>query len=692
MRVRGGWMRFLRMIGIVGLSIFLFLFLGERYSVVFGQVDIAKIIVIETRLSRFPEYEIITRFLNSHRRPVTEVSPDIFRLLENGQPLPITIEPVQGPLQVFLVFDAGAGIRSHYQGRERASWMKDLGAEIVQALAEHDSVGIVLVTPSGPQVLQSLTNDRDLALNQLQNWSPGREQNFSPGLEGIRKSIEEFTKVGVQYPRIIVFFTAGIQIGNNEEQKIANLARQHGIVVYVFNLHRTGQVIGYEQLVTGTAGEIFSVKDVSLLLEELRLWRSQFLLKARSRTASQQRELKLEVQGRPESATNWVVSLDTPPQPPLVSMVINQGQEHLIVRVAGQDISPDVVPIEVKVQWQDPYPRRLARVELFVNGEPYGIPKQNIDSAQSVVFSWKVEPNAEVITFTARVVDELGLQGEVEKTLTLEIEQIGKQDFLCRALPSIPMVGRPIQSFLCGTLGMGFAELMITVLLAIVAIVGFRKREYVKEVAVQLTEAVARVTKTFGRRKAKARLTLVDGQGEEGGLPDSIDLYGETTIGRDPQYADVIIGRPAVSRLHCALHEDLNTGQWSIEDKDSTNGTYLNGKRLEPLQPHPLRHGDIIEIAPVYRGGVKFRFEVLERPEVTDVDDVLQSVPFTETEDIERTQDMTQDMLSETQVKKDHAAPESMNDWSKEDVFDDLLSPDGGSEEDDEFDPSRAYF
>lgn len=687
MFIYGGWVRFMRTISVVVLLALFSSFGGSLYNV-FAQVDIAKIVVIETRLDQFPDYEIWLRFLNSYNRPVTEASPNLFQFLENGQPLTFGLEPVQGPVQLFLVFDAGAGIRSHYQGRERVSWMKSLGTEVIQALAEHDSVGIVLATPSGPHVLQSLTSDRDLVLNQLQGWSPPREQNFSAGLEGVRKAVEEFAKVGIHYPRIIVFFTAGIQIENDEEPKVLNLARQQGAVVYVFNLHRTGQIIGYQNLVSGTRGQIFSVKDMGLLLDEIRLWRSQFLLKARSRLASSQRELKLEVQGRPESAVSWTVSLDVPPQPPLVSMVLNKGQEHLIVRVEGQEIFPDVIPVEVQVQWQDPYPRRLSRVTLFVNGEPYGSPKQNVDPMQPIVFSWKVEPNIDVITFTARVVDELGLQGEVEKNLTLEIEQIGKQDFLCRFLPSIPTVGKPLQSFLCGTLGMGFAEVMITVLLVVVAIVGFRKREYVKEVAVQLTEAVARVTKTFGRRKAKARLILVEGRGEDGGLPDSIDLYGETTIGRDPQYADVIINRPAVSRLHCALHEDLNTGQWAIEDKDSTNGTYLNGKRLESLQSYPLRHGDVIEIAPIYRGGVKFRFEVLDSQGVTGVD-VLQSVSFTETEEVEQTQEITQDVLPESSIRNYVSA-----NWNIDDVFDDLLSSDGDGEvdEDDEFDPSRAHF
>ncbi|MEW5957771.1 MAG: FHA domain-containing serine/threonine-protein kinase [Chloroflexota bacterium] len=47
-----------------------------------------------------------------------------------------------------------------------------------------------------------------------------------------------------------------------------------------------------------------------------------------------------------------------------------------------------------------------------------------------------------------------------------------------------------------------------------------------------------------------------------------------------------------VSRQHARLvYADA---QWSVEDLDSTNGTFVNETRLSPHQPKPVHHGDIL--------------------------------------------------------------------------------------------------
>jgi pSer/pThr/pTyr-binding forkhead associated (FHA) protein len=45
-----------------------------------------------------------------------------------------------------------------------------------------------------------------------------------------------------------------------------------------------------------------------------------------------------------------------------------------------------------------------------------------------------------------------------------------------------------------------------------------------------------------------------------------------------------------VGRRHLRLF--VQAGQLMIEDLDSTNGTVLNGQKLAPRQPQPLRDGD----------------------------------------------------------------------------------------------------
>jgi pSer/pThr/pTyr-binding forkhead associated (FHA) protein len=68
----------------------------------------------------------------------------------------------------------------------------------------------------------------------------------------------------------------------------------------------------------------------------------------------------------------------------------------------------------------------------------------------------------------------------------------------------------------------------------------------------------------------------------------------ETIIGRRHD-CDLRIKSSEVSRRHCLL--SIQEGYLSVEDLDSVNGTYLNGKRISGRQI--VRPGDFLEIGPV---------------------------------------------------------------------------------------------
>lgn len=77
----------------------------------------------------------------------------------------------------------------------------------------------------------------------------------------------------------------------------------------------------------------------------------------------------------------------------------------------------------------------------------------------------------------------------------------------------------------------------------------------------------------------------------DGALIKEVALTKErTTLGRRP-YNDIVISNRAVSGEHALLH--WVQGRVSIEDLQSTNGTYVNRQRITR---QALQHGDLLHI------------------------------------------------------------------------------------------------
>lgn len=80
---------------------------------------------------------------------------------------------------------------------------------------------------------------------------------------------------------------------------------------------------------------------------------------------------------------------------------------------------------------------------------------------------------------------------------------------------------------------------------------------------------------------------------------ERLPLRALSTIGRDAG-SDVVVNDEAASARHAVV--ELADGSWWIEDQGSTNGTLLNGVRVERRER--LHNGDVVDI-----GRVGLRFE-----------------------------------------------------------------------------------
>jgi hypothetical protein len=96
-----------------------------------------------------------------------------------------------------------------------------------------------------------------------------------------------------------------------------------------------------------------------------------------------------------------------------------------------------------------------------------------------------------------------------------------------------------------------------------------------------------------------------------------IDLTKErTSLGRRP-YNDIVIENLAVSGEHAAFF--MTSHAVTIEDLNSTNGTFVNGKAV---RKQVIRHGDQLEI-----GKYKLRFESELEPDFEKTQMVARSTP-----------------------------------------------------------------
>ena len=77
----------------------------------------------------------------------------------------------------------------------------------------------------------------------------------------------------------------------------------------------------------------------------------------------------------------------------------------------------------------------------------------------------------------------------------------------------------------------------------------------------------------------------------DGAKPRTVRLSGSTQIGR-AEVCAIRLNDTYVSQMHARLYGE--DGEWFVEDLGSTNGTYLNDRRV--VQPVGVHAGDVVKV------------------------------------------------------------------------------------------------
>ncbi|MCR5219888.1 MAG: FHA domain-containing protein [bacterium] len=77
----------------------------------------------------------------------------------------------------------------------------------------------------------------------------------------------------------------------------------------------------------------------------------------------------------------------------------------------------------------------------------------------------------------------------------------------------------------------------------------------------------------------------------------SFSVGNEAVLGREAEGKNCFDAYQTVSRRHARLVYSNEDDAWTIEDLGSTNGTWVNERRLEPGKTGPVKAGDTVALS-----------------------------------------------------------------------------------------------
>jgi len=600
---------------------------------VFSQAIIQKVVITSVDYSQFPNISAKVRVTSEDRIPVTKLNEGDITVTEDGQPVDFSYQSVKVGTKVMIIMDLGGGLQ--YDGITRTSKFEEMRSIVngfLNTMDENDGVELILVYEHSTTVPVKLTNDRNALLDAVAKLEYQATDQLSNGLDGVKRAMDDFEiTTGDITSTSILLITPGIQsIYSGAEttySEIESLLEAKDIPIHTVMVGSCPSTSTLQDLVVHKSkAELvcYSSKgatDSLFNLIEAQRW--QYEISYRSKSSSgKERELKISARtesGTPPFDVERFTVVPEPQAPAVLSMLINNGDP--VTRTAPahdsklSDIPLTESPIDVQIYWPDSYSQRtITRAELFVDSQPHDEPFLELEGVENVSFTWNLRGYTNAGKTTARVqvvlTDELGLQSieEIQVPVTVITKDPPTPTPVVSSGPCDSITNETVREMCVRGVQFGFtpAQLvnMVIALAALILVIFLiLKRDTVKDVVIGSLDKVRETIKVL-RSEPKAFLEVVSGLPPE--ERKKLDLYGETPIGRNREYSKLIFENPMVSELHCTLH--LEGHRWTIEDQDSANGTFLNGRKLTPLSYTPLNDEDIIELAPVERGGIRFKF------------------------------------------------------------------------------------
>jgi Mg-chelatase subunit ChlD len=627
-------------------------------STVTAQVAVQELVITQVDASEFPQVTVRFRALDSVGFPAANVQLSSYNVRENGQGvLPENLIKTEAGIWVHFVVDAGIWmVGARWTNAKTAitdfvqttPWMKE----------NLDNVALTVVSGNSRQTLVPFTENGRQLLPALESFTPPGGSQPSVPIPVLDQIVAEMFQLpeAANQAKFIVFVSSGLETSSGAAA-LGERARDRSIPVYVIGL-RSDQSQPLQMLAEQSGGRfsLFNrLTDVAPLYGRIVAYREQYDISYRStvsQSGNQQVELIANVSatGHISDRANYDIEVNLPrvliQSPKAGDVIARRAPDYIEDRAA---ISPTTATVVASVIFPDGHLRRLQAANLLVNGVVANqLTRPNPTNDLEFVWSLRDVQQDGINDFALEVeiIDELGLvsrspavTAKVDVTVppkpeapivvvpTVDVERITEEvrrDL--EATMAIPLltcfdftpewlcsnVERPIRRN-----WIAFLAIAISVTFSGVVWVN-RDKAPVQRVRDTVMRGVDSLTKRYlGPSEAKAYLIVLEGDVNIG---KSLEIFGDTPIGRSKQNAELLFQQhddtSPLSRLHCTIVDEED--HFLIRDEDSANGTYLNGRKLTPLETEELHEGDEIELARVERGGVRLLFQ-LARPDDGEV-------------------------------------------------------------------------
>lgn len=585
----------------------------------FSQGEIVSISIMKVDTSQFPLVRLHVATRTASGTPAGLSSETNMRVLEDGAERSIEgVETIEEGIRVAFVVDPGDGVLNtgmHF--KDVYSIANDKIMNFVSGRpwmqAGVDEVTVLIQGGGETSLLVPMTSDPVTIGEGLKAYVPPSDTGFERApeygaytREGIKSGLDElqFTPEGEARQKALVLITPGIRA---DLADIAQRAVSGGIPIYVISARQEASPYwedALRPLASVTHGEFLGsyADSVEPMFERITAHRTQNLITFHSSSAATgNRQVTLEVNSGSQiwsANAQYQVAL----QPPLVE-IVSPPPGAVISRTmtdetpSSDQAEPTYTMVAAQISWPDGHPRAIRQATLLVDGK--AVSQTQVNQGM-VEFAWDIHafqsPSPVPALIQVLVDDEIGIRGE-SAPFTVAVENLG-------------VTGNHRST------GLGPVYVLTGISLIALAVSTFlfinraKVSPLLQHAGESIVDFVDRVT---GRRtELVPRAFLVPLEGLDARPMKTYEIYGTTSIGRSRRHADLLFhisdDDSPISRLHCTILDEDD--HFAIRDEDSTNGTLVNNERIKALEVYPLRDGDILDIAPLERGGIRFLFQV----------------------------------------------------------------------------------